>query len=86
LKENTTLQNKVEQLQNDYETICSQLRQKEMQLEDLKANLSEIVSIISIFNLFITLFKILYLYRKINMWMPIKMKKKQTIYVLILMY
>lgn len=58
LKENTTLQNKVEQLQNDYDTICSQLRQKEMHLEDLKVNLSEIVCIIStlvLFMLFIIL-------------------------------
>jgi len=46
LKENTTLQNKVEKLQNDYDTVCSQLRQKEMHLEDLKVNLSEFVSII----------------------------------------
>jgi len=46
LKENTTLQNKVERLQNDYDTVCSQLRQKEMHLEDLKANLSEFVSIL----------------------------------------
>jgi len=45
LKENTTLQNKVEKLQNDYDTVCSQLRQKEMHLEDLKANLSEFVNI-----------------------------------------
>jgi len=49
LKENATLQNKVEKLQNEYDTVCSQLRQKEMHLEDLKANLSEIVSIIIIF-------------------------------------
>lgn len=76
----------MEQLQNDYETICSQLRQKEMHLEDLKANLSEIVSIISIFDLFITLFNMLYFYRKKNIWMLIKMKKKQIIYVLMLMY
>ncbi|XP_026814438.1 rootletin isoform X2 [Rhopalosiphum maidis] len=41
LKENTTLQNKVEKLQNDYDTVCSQLRQKEMHLEDLKTSLSE---------------------------------------------
>lgn len=48
MKENTTLQNKVEKLQNDYDTICSQLRQKDMHLEDLKANISEIVSVIII--------------------------------------
>lgn len=51
MKENTTLQNKLEKQQNDYDTVCSQLRQKEMQLEDLKANLSEIVRVIIVLNL-----------------------------------
>ncbi|XP_050535942.1 rootletin isoform X2 [Daktulosphaira vitifoliae] len=42
VKENNTLQNKLERLQHDYDNLSSQLRQKEMHLEDLKANLSEI--------------------------------------------
>lgn len=84
MKENSNLQNKIEKLQNDYDTVCSQLRQKEMNLEDLKANLSEIVSF---------MIKILYLtynanelcfdlFRKISIWMPIRMKKMQIVYVL----
>lgn len=105
MRENTTLQNKVEKLQNDYDTVCSQLRQKEMHLEDLKANLSEMVNIIIIIfkstlelvtirlhnNYYYTfIYNVIELYfimyRKTNVWTLIRMKKKQTIYVLMLMY
>lgn len=71
-------------MQNDYDTICSQLRQKEMQLEDLKTNLSEIVSYcVNYYNVVKLVFSMC---RKINAWMLIKTKKWQTTYVLMLTY